>query len=122
MPRFVQTLYETALWQMRADQVEFRASAVLLLQQRYAAATRTIIMIARHACCAACMLTHSCTVHSLQVANIVADEYRGLAEVFSAEHMALFLARMRASSVQLVHLEGRLNLPSKAATGWDPLD
>ena len=65
--------------------------------------------------------THA-ALPSLQVANIVADEFRGLAEVFSPEHMALFLARMRASSVQLVHLEGRLNLPSKAATKWDPLD
>lgn len=59
---------------------------------------------------------------SLQVADLVADEFRGLYRVFSKERLGLLLSRVRASAVQLVHLEGRVALPSKAATHWDPLD
>ena len=87
-----QTLYETALWQLRADPENFRASAVLLLQQ------------------------------SMQVANIVADEYRSLYKVFAPAQLALFLSRIRASAAQLLNLEGRLSLPVRASTNWDPLD
>ena len=44
----------------------------------------------------------------------------GIGSAFA--QLALFLSRIRASAAQLLNLEGRLSLPVRASTNWDPLD